>query len=266
MTSHTHTAWAAAGCPEHPYQKIDTAGPCATCGAMIASGVSVSDIETPTTSGHADLFRFGTQHVCHACAWLFSAGKGKPGNYIAAGERFEYAVISLESVVEDKRPWIDILRSLCDMPPGTPVSGVMTTDVKPRLWHRVRPASIGRFGLYLHCPDYDVSEWRSFDLRDCISLIDGMIEPLTAGFSKASLYHGLLRDFARASKDMEKAVRWESMLIQQRKTPHFLPALIAAGVTKEQKRDVKPIARPAANTDPASTVSHQSNQTQLGLF
>ena len=233
---------------------------------MTSSGVSVSDIETPTTSGHADLFRFGTQHVCHACAWLFSAGKGRPGNYIAAGDRFEYAVISLESAVEDKRPWIDVLRSLCDMPPETRVSGVMTTDVKPRLWHRVRPASIGRFGLYLHCPDYDVSEYRSFDLRACIDLIDAMIEPLTAGFAKASIYHGLLRDFARAGKDMAQAIRWETSLSKHRTSAHFLPALIAAGVTKEQKRDVKPIARPAANPVPSTTICHQPNQTQLGLF
>ena len=264
--SASQIAWSAAGKPLHGYESLQVDAPCATCGFKGDLGVSLKAIETPTTSGHADLFRFGTQHVCPACTWLFAAGKGKPGNYIAAGERFEYAVISLESVVEDKRPWIDILRDLCDLPASAPVAGVMTTDVKPRLWHRVRPASIGKFGLYLHCPDYDVSEWRSFDLRACLDLIEQMISPLTAGFAKASLYHGLLRDFSRANKDMAQAMHWEMQLHAQRTTPHFLPALIAAGITKEQKRDVKPTARPITNPEPAATRCDTAHQAQLGLF
>jgi hypothetical protein len=256
----------AAGAPASPHKFRGVEGPCATCGTIADSGAQIADIETTTTSGHADLFRYGTQHVCPACAWLFSAGKGKPGNYIAAGDRFEYAVISLESVVEDKRPWIDVLRDLSALPADTPVAGVMTTDVKPRLWPRVRPATIGRFGLYVHCPDYDVSEWRAFDLRACVDLIELMIAPLTAGFAKASSYHGLLRDFARAGKDMAQAMAWESALSAHRQQPHFLPAVIAAGVTKEQKRDVKPTARPAANPESAPAGGHQPDQAQLGLF
>lgn len=259
-------AWRAAGCPDHPYTEEPTAAPCATCGTMTDKGIALAQIETPTTSGHADLFRFGTRHVCPACAWLFAAGKGKPGNYIAAGSSFEYAVISLESVVEDKRPWLDILRSIAELPADTPVAGVMTTDVKPRLWHRARAATIGRFGLYLHCPDYDVSEWRSFDLMDCLALIDTITAPLSSGFAKASIYHGLLRDYARASKDMAQAFAWEAEISAHRHLPHFLPAIIAAGVTKEQKRDVKPIARPVEHTEPTAALGDQPHQTQLGLF
>lgn len=85
--SATLHAWAAAGSPPPPYDAAPGAGPCATCGAETTAGVSLDQIETPTTSGHADLFRFGSQHVCPGCAWLFAAGKGRPGNYIAYGHR-----------------------------------------------------------------------------------------------------------------------------------------------------------------------------------
>jgi len=102
--SATLHAWAAAGRPPPPYDAAPAAGHCATCGAETTAGVSLDQIETPTTSGHADLFRFGSQHVCPGCSWLFAAGKGRPGNYIAYGQRLEYTVISLESVVDHARP------------------------------------------------------------------------------------------------------------------------------------------------------------------
>lgn len=98
----------------HPYtdEACDTV--CATCAAAITHGVPLTQIETPTTANHADYFRFGSKHVCPACAWLFDAGKGRPGNYIATPGRMEYAVISLESVVTDKRPWLRIYDQAAD--------------------------------------------------------------------------------------------------------------------------------------------------------
>jgi len=266
MMSHTSLMHAAAGHPAHGLETTPSAsGVCATCGASICAGVPISAIETPTTSGHADLFRFGGQHVCDACAWLFGAGKGRPGNFVATPLRLEYTVISLESVVEDKRPWLTVLRELAEMPADTPVTGVMTTDVKPRLWHRCRLATIGRFGLYVHAPEYDVSEWRDFDLRACLAVIDLMLAPLRAGFAKASVYHGLLRDYARASRDLPQVMAWDAALAPHRQQSHFLPALIAAGVTKGEKTDGR-TARPVVHAQPASAGSHPADQAQPGLF
>jgi rubredoxin len=265
MSASLHT-WTAAGSPAHPYADEQCVTVCATCAAPISSGVPLAQIETPTTANHADYFRFGSKHVCPACAWLFAAGKGRPGNYIATPSGTEYTVISLESVVEDKRPWIDVLADVAAMPPDAPVAGVMTTDVKPRLWPRVRLSTVARFGLYLHAPDYDVSEYREFSLPACLDLIGKMIAPLIAGYAKASLYHGLFRDHARTARDPARALAWDATLAPHRSQPHFLPALIAAGVTKESKQDVKPAARPAANTQPAPTSGHQHDQAQLGLF
>ena len=264
--SATLHAWAAAGSSPPPYDAAPAAGHCATCGTETTAGVSLDQIETPTTSGHADLFRFGSQHVCPGCAWLFAAGKGRPGNYIAYGQRLEYTVISLESVVDDKRPWLEVLRDVAALPAQTPIAGVMTTDVKPRLWHRARLASVGQFGLLIHAPDYDVSEWRSFDLAECLSIVDAMLPALHAGFAKQSLYFGLLRDYARASRQLDQAIAWEKTLRPLAASPAFLPALIAAGTTKDQKHDIKPIARPAANPQPAPAIGDQPAKAQLGLF
>lgn len=194
---------------------------------------------------HADIFRFRGRHVCPACAWLFAAGKGAPGNFVVAGASMEYVVISLESVVETKRPWLAVLRDLAQLPPDTPTTGVMTTDVKPRLWPRMRLSTVGAFGLFLHVPDYDISEWRAFDLNECLRIIQLLREPLLAGFAKASLYHGLWRDYARASKRPGDVMAWEAQLVHLRHSAAFLPALIAAGVTKGEKADVPTPGKPA---------------------
>lgn len=249
--SHTALAWGASGRPEHGYTLSVTpyGTRCATCGVDVYTvdefAVHISDIETPTTANHADFFRFGSQHVCAACAWLFNAGKGRPGNYIATPNRFELTVISVESVVMDKRPWLTVLDELKKLPADTPVAGVMTTDVKPRLWPRVRLATRGAFGLYIHVPDWDVSEFRSFDLGECLRTIDTLLPMLAAGYAKASLFFGLLRDNARASRDPAQAMAWEALLQPLRTTPHFIPALIAAGVTKEVKNAIKPSTKRA---------------------
>lgn len=239
-------AWRSAGKPSHGYrtEKVPADTRCATCGAYTVliddQAVHLGEIETPTTANHADFFRFGSRHVCAGCAWLFNAGKGRPGNYVSVPGRFELTVISLESVVEDKRPWLTVLRDLQALPHDTPMTGVMTTDVKPRLWPRSRLATRGAAGLYVHVPDWDISEWRPFDLDACLSAIDTMLPVLAAGYAKASLFFGLMRDHARAARDPAQALRWEAELRQLREQPHFVPALIAAGVTKEAKHGKSP--------------------------
>lgn len=265
MTSHADLVWRAAGSPSVDLPHEGVSACCATCGMNISAGVPISEIETPTTAGHADLFRFGSRVVCDGCAWLFGVGKGRPGNFIAYGDRLEYTVISLESVVEYKRPWLHVLRDLSALPVDTPTTGVMTTDVKPRLWHRARLARVGRFGLYVHAPEYDVSEWRDFRLRDCLDAIETITRALAAGYSKASCYFGLLRDFARFSKDPDAAMRMDTELAAIRTAPHFLPALIAAGITKEKRNEQSSIK---SRAEPVSTTAggDKSDQAQLGLL
>lgn len=265
ILSPSRLAWRAAGCPIPPYLVTDDTGSCSVCGQCISRGIALREIETPTMGAHADIFRFGSQHVCEACAWLFAAGKGAPGNFIVAGDHLEYTVISLESVVAAKRPWLAVLRDLIQLPADTQITGVMTTDVKPRLWPRMRLASVGAFGLYLHAGDYDVSEWREFNLAECLVITEALIPPLTAGFAKASLYFGLFRDHARASKRLGEVYAWEQILQPLRRSAAFLPALIAAGVTKGEKQDVKR-NRSDCDPQPSTTGRHLPAPSQPGLF
>lgn len=263
--SASHHAWTAAGRPPHGYRETEQDTHCCTCASPIIRGVPVDEVETSTMGNHADYFAYATRHVCPACAWLFGIGKGRPGNYIAAGDRYEEAVISLESVVESKRPWLAILRDLQGAPPEMPLCGVMTTDVKPRLWPRTRMATRARFGLYIHAPDYDASGYIAFDLDDALTIIETMLPVLRAGYAKASLYHGLLRDYARAEADPAQALAWETQLAPLRRSPAYLPALIAAGVTQEEKSDVKTLRSDRVPKSAAKT-GHPSPPAQLELF
>ena len=273
MNTSSVLAWRAAGRPrQEKYKTSEFSGICTTCGTPIdGDAVAVSEIDNATFSNHADFFRFGTSHVCSACAWLYGAGKGKPGNFIATPERYEQAVISLDSVVEDKRPWLEVVSDLVQMPTYTPVTGVLTTDVKPRLWPRARVCTVGSFGLFVHCPDYDTSQFLEFDLAELIELIGLMRQPMLAGFSKQAIYFGLMRDFKRFQKDPAQVLGWEKQLQEWRDNPAFLPAVLIAGVTKEEKKHgtreaVKPQRVAVADAEPTPAASHQAAETQLGLF
>lgn len=263
MTTHSQYIYRCAGLPLVEMLE-ETTGICATCAAEINQGVPIGKIENPTFSQHADFLRY-SKHVCSGCAWLYWAGKGKPGNFVAAGDSYQQLVISHESVVEDKEPWYTALQRIAQMPPETLACGVLTTDVKPRLWPRTKLSTVGNFGLYVHAPDYDLSAFVDFDLADCLSISELMRDPLVAGYSKTSIYHGLLTDFNRSSKDPAKSLGWESQLNQNRRNPAFIPALLISGVTKEEKKDVR-TERPNRATHAPRTSGNQSDQAQLGLF
>jgi len=258
--------WLSAGQPAPKHDPEPASGRCMICGDEIRhKGVPTKKIIKSTTVGDSQLFRFRTAtHFCIPCAWLMDIGKGRPGNFIASAPTgFELAVISVESVVQDKRPWLQIIRDLARLPGQTAITGVLTTDVKIRLWHRCQLASIERFGLYVHAPDYDVSEWRQFDLADLLRAIDEILPILRAGYAKSAIYHSLFNDYKRASRDPAETMRLESTLANLRQRPEFLPALLMAGVTKEEKRAH---ANTARHADPAATDRGETDQAQLGLF
>lgn len=270
MTTAPQLAWTAAGCPRpnEKYKISPASGICSTCGAGIdGDAVAISEIDSKAFSNHSESFRFGGTHVCIACAWMYGMGKGRPGNYIAVPGCFEQTVISLDSVVLDKRPWLTVIREIADLPPETPVSAVLTTDVKIRLWPRARLATIGNFGLYVHCPDYDISQHIDCDLRDLLKIIDTMLPIMRAGFAKASIWYGLYRDHARMTKNLDCAPEWESRLQQARGNPAFLPALLMAGITKEEKtNDAKHSTAATQVAEPATARRHPAGEAQLGLL
>lgn len=272
MKTASQLAWTAAGRPRpnDKYEISQYQGICSTCGTDInGDAVAITEIDNSAFSNHADFFRFGGTHVCLGCGWLYGAGKGRPGNYISTPNKFEQAVISLESVVLDKRPWLTIIREIATMPPDTPVNAVLTTDVKIRLWPRSRVCTVGRFGLYVHCPDYDISQHIDCNLNDLLKIIDLMLPVLTAGFAKASIWYGLYRDYARMTRNIDSAPAWEGEFQKLRRNASFLPALLMAGVTKEVKKSNDSRKRSTEITkpsEPASEGRDSPRKTQLELF
>ena len=229
-------AHAGSGFEPHKYKDEPYTGHCATCGAAVdGQAVPIAEIENPTFSNHADFMRFG-KHVCPACAWLYGAGKGKPGNFMATPNRYEQLVISLDSVVEDKRPWLEAVRDLAALPSDTPVCGVLTTDIKPRLWPRMAAGTAAVPNLFVHAPDYDLSKPVSFALSDLLDIIETVLQALSLGFSKTNCYRGLPHDYARYSKHLAAAHDLERRLKPLRDNPAFIPAVLTAGIKKGSKK------------------------------
>lgn len=250
--------WTAAGRPPHTYPNEQPAtGYCATCAAPITSGVPIDSVVTPTFASHGDLLRFGT-HVCPACAWLYTIGKGQPGNIIAAGSKLWRPMISHDAAAEGDRPqWVSVLREIAAMPPDTPVAGVLTPDPKPRLWPRAELCSVGSFGLYLHNSDWDLSEFRLFDLNRCLEIVETVTGAIAADWTKQLIRTSLFGDFKRASKDMLATVKMETELQSLRQLTEFLPALLIAGMTKDAKRAASntAVAIPYTRPDPSPVQS-----------
>lgn len=235
--SASNLCWRASGKPDiHKKFKVEQVegSICSTCGDDICgSGALVSSFDNSSFSERQESFRYKSKHVCIGCAWLYGAGPSKPGNFFSTSSRYEQTVMSTDSVVKDKRPWMDVLREAAQLPPETLCTGVLTTDVKPRLWPRAQVASIGSFGLFVHAPDYDVSSWIDFDLIECLDTINIVLPALELGFAKTSLYHGLLRDFGRFSKHQDESLAMEYAISEVRGSPAFLPAILIAGITKK---------------------------------
>lgn len=221
--THTQLCYQEAGCP--PLESLQTTDAyCATCGQHTRQAVNQNDINNPTFSQHGDFLK--GEWVCPACTFMYRQGKARPGNYLAIeGHGFNYLAISAEG---DKKSWNEMLADLVKLPKNTKVTGVLTTDVKPRLFPRAQLATVGDFGLYIHAGDYDVSEYRDFDLDDCLQAIDLINEALSLKFTKGSIASNLFDYFKIATKDLAVTQDLELRLSKIRDNPAFIPALIIA--------------------------------------
>lgn len=221
--THTQLCYQEAGCP--PLESLQTTDAyCATCGQHTYQAVNQNDINNPTFSQHGDFLK--GEWICPACTFMYRQGKARPGNYLAIeGHGFNHLAISADG---DKKSWSQMLGDLVKLPKNTKVTGVLTTDVKPRLFPRTQLATVGDFGLYIHASDYDVSEYREFDLVDCIHAIELINEVLSFKFTKGSIASNLFDYFKLASKDFELTQKLEDKLSPMRSNPAFIPALIIA--------------------------------------
>jgi hypothetical protein len=157
------------GSPPHIFKAEPCSGHCATCGEICTEGVPSKLLVGTSFGRQSDFLKFG-DHVCAACAWMYSFPKETHRNVIAAGDKIWWPMISHDSATEKRPAWLDVLKKIAHMPEDTVVLGVLTTDPKPRLWPMTQPMTVEKFGLYVHCTDYDVSEFREFSLAECLAV------------------------------------------------------------------------------------------------
>lgn len=254
--------WSISGQPPCDIEPEPYSGPCSTCGHHDICGVKTDDINNPGFSQHDEYFRFGS-HVCRACAWLYRMGKSNPGNIIGVGQKIYRPTIAEN---EGRDRWIRVLEEISQLPSDTYVAGVLTTDVKPRVWPRMRMATIGQFGLVVHAPDYDVAGYISMKLPTLLSMTTAMASMLARGYSKRSLLVGILKDFPRASKHLKEAMDWEYQLSIWRPQAEFAAALVVAAAPEKPVDHGNDNGRPTTRVEPATTASRKSIEKQPGLF
>lgn len=200
MTTAPELIWAAFGRPapegktggQYKFEPAD--GHCATCSAPLARGVpfdprrGVKGIDNETFSGHGEYAKWGT-HVCPACAWLYGDPKRTHRSILAVGDTAWWPTIA--KPIEGRPRWRRILRKIVDAAPDTPMAGILTTDPKPRLWPRIKTASCGQPGLYIHVPEHDISAWHALDIRAVALSLAAVDAAVAAGATKTAALRGL---------------------------------------------------------------------------
>lgn len=248
--------WRNAGEPAHKYKEESYEGPCATCATEIRSGVHTKRVAGSNFSNHTEFFKWG-EYVCPACAWLYGAGRGMPGSFIAFAEEYLRPVVSPDAPKYDPphRPtWMDALKTASGSAPGAPMTGVLTSDVKARVWPRIELAICSAPGLYVHAPDYDVSEWRALDLSYLLEVADVASEALcallTLDAGKRHLMASLYANRPLVAAYGEEVIGWEEVLGEARDSPEFIPAVMVAHATeawvKAKKREKEDRVRATA--------------------
>ena len=176
------------------YRMEVCAGVCSTCAAPIETGVpfaprrGVAGVDNDTFSGYAHYASWGT-HVCPACAWLYGDPKRTHRSLLVVGDRGWWPTITTE--IEGRPRWRNVLAEIDAAYPDTPMTGVMTTDPKPRLWPRAQLATCGSPGLYLHIPEQDISGWRQFSLAGVMTALAAVDAALALGATKTMALRGL---------------------------------------------------------------------------
>lgn len=219
--------WSASGSPDPQWPIVEfEARPCATCGVESTRGVAVKTLETDTFSKHADYLRF-SDSVCVACAWMYSTPKEHHRNVLAIGEQIWWPMIGVESATAERPHWGELWTIIMGSAPNTLVTGVLTTDPKPRLWPNVLVGTAAHPHLYVHCPDYDVSAAFSVDRAEVDETRKTIGRAMSAGYPKRSIYHGLATD-KRFLKAPAEAMRLEAEIRPLRASRAFIVALLIA--------------------------------------
>lgn len=147
---------------------------------------------------------------------------------LALGGRIAWSLLGTKP--DGDRPrwrqmWGDVAR-MAKVAPDTPMTGVLTTDVKPRLWPRCRPATASRPGVYLHSPDHDWSAWVDLDLGRVAACMSTLDYAVSIGASKLACWSGLGLNTKLIDKHPEAVERIEAALERHKGSAELLVAVL----------------------------------------
>jgi hypothetical protein len=224
--------WENSARPLGKYKLIEVRGYCATCGQELQHAVAASSLAGDAFSRQVEFLN--GEYVCEACAWMYSKPTETHRNVFAVGDKIYWPMLSHDSATKERPSWYEVLSEASKLEADTPCIGVLTTDPKPRLWPMTRQRTLRSFGLYVHCSEYDVSEFRTFNLASCLALCEVLSHCLVLGFSKRACAYGLLTDLKKVTKlatklGADKVFSLESQLKAVRGEAYFLPSLLIAG-------------------------------------
>jgi hypothetical protein len=237
--SFSELIWQNLGSPQGKFELYECDSFCCTCGIKINLGARKNDFIGIAFSRQSEFTRF-SEFACAACAYMYSFPKENHRNLIAFNKEIHFPMISHDSATEERKNWYEVLKKVLNEKPKL-ITGIITTDPKPRLWCMLELVTYDNFGLYIHNPDYNISEFFYFDLSKCLDYAELIIQCLNLGFSKQACFTSLLSDLKKANKDLKKALELESKLKSIRNTKEFIPALMISGLKKEAKETNKEI-------------------------
>lgn len=227
--SQIHKNW---GSPAVENTEQVESGYCATCAGNLNGGaVHVKNLKGYSW-GRQVSYLNGSDYVCVACAFLHGQPKDGNRNLIAVGDELLFPMIGVDSATNDRPSWLQVWERLKNTDPTLPISAIITTDPKPKLWPMIQQVTLENFGCYIHQPDYNVSEFRLFSFAESCEFLPVIIDLITRKFSKRQIATSLLTDAKTLQKDPVFILSAESNLRLMRKSAAFLPTLTIAGVPK----------------------------------
>jgi len=219
--------WLASGMPEPQWPVVArVSAPCATCGVTTNTGVAIKTFATNTFSREADFLRFGDA-VCVPCAWMYSDPKRRHRSVLAIDDAICWPALGADSAIDGRPTWRAALDALLAAPSGSAVTGVLTTDPKPRLWPLTRITTAARPGLYVHSPDHDLSGFVALDPTSLAGDLGLVADALARGYSKRAVMLGLPTHKAFGTSPTE-GLRLERQLAPRRRDQAFVVAVLAS--------------------------------------
>ena len=181
----------------------------------------------PSYSRHADFLKWPSEYLCMACSWFHSNTTQKHRNVLAIqGHGTHWPTLTTEQ--EGRHTWKSALQWLLEIDGDTIMTGLCTTDIKPRFWPSCRLGTARNPVIYMHtnfgwsAPLYILS----VDIKTILERYVPLIEECTRlGFTKKAIWQGLMLAPNICKKDTRFSINTEYLMTNYRQDPNFRMAL-----------------------------------------